>query len=382
MAEKMLRSVLTIEQEYNTAWDINNKYNTIYEMTNTDPEIYGLLNGIKDPIITALWKVDANGADKLETDIVTDMVMNRWDLPSLIEKALYFLDYGYMIFEKKFYNEHYYYVDLLERMPYSFIKWEYDFAETKIVQGTQQVGGETKVVPFKKLLVITNHRDSLSPEGHSILRPLYKSHILSQQVEVAAADGMTRNLMGIPTAAVPAQISKDDEDKILEELQALESKPNAAFIEKGGVELHIKGVEGNLPDPNALLTRFANEKVASQSAELLNLSTSNRGSRAAGTSLAPLYYMRVAAIAQKVVTALNSVINELGVMNFNSIVHPKLVCSGISAKDVVEKLYALAQVKDLFGGKDISSWLLDVLEIPNTENIAVETAAEPPKEEV
>jgi len=52
----------------NATWSGTTKYVTIFRMVNTSPTINSLLNAIKDPIRTAIWKVNPNGAEQKVVD--------------------------------------------------------------------------------------------------------------------------------------------------------------------------------------------------------------------------------------------------------------------------------------------------------------------------
>jgi hypothetical protein len=358
-------------KENNPDWKSNQRYSIIADMINTSSRVNGLLNSIKDPIKTAIWKVDPNGADQAVVDYVNEWVFDRLRYYKFLTNVLKFLDYGYMTFEKVYYvDEGKDWIDLQPRFPYTIIQWDIDTQKNKINGAIQAVAGGSVTIPFKRLFLIVNEPEGLTPIGKSILRSLYRDYILEDKITVAAATGLYRNLMGIPVANYPDSIAPDDEQKITEMLENVASSDNGYFAEKGDVHFRFQAVEGSLPKPDGLLTYLWQAMNSSQSANMLSLATSNRGSRAVGSSLAPPFYNRIAAIAKDISNSFQEVINEAVDMNFNTTVYPKLVASGITAKDFTEKAYAIAALRDFFQNLDpeqskaLTQYIFDAFEIP------------------
>ena len=343
------------------------KYRIIFDMRNTSPMIRGLLNAVKDPIKTAIWKINPNGAKKEIADYVNENFFIRTNFFEFLNYALYFLDYGYMAFEKEWIvDKGKYYLKLHPRMPFSIVFWTYDYKKGTVVSATQMTTSGTVDIPMKNLFLLINDRQTLNPEGQSILRPLYRAYVLSEEVEVATADGLKKNAMGIPIAQYPDNIDPDDEKKVENFLKGIYSSPNAYFMEKGDIHFRFQGVEGRTANPEPFLNKLNSDVFNSQSAGIFTLSTANRGSRAVGTTLAPPFYNRIASIASAMSYAINDLIKEMVDLNFKTDVYPKIMASGISAKDIVEKAYAIAAVKDFLQGVDITQYLLDGFEIPIT----------------
>jgi len=249
-------------------------------------------------------------------------------------------------------------------MPFTIVSWDYDTKKGEVLCANQITTNETVKIDYKNLLVISNNRQTLNPEGQSILRPLYRAFVLSEEVEVAAADGLKKNLMGIPIASVPDTIGEEDEKGIKTFLQGINSNPFAYAIEKGEVKIRFQGVEGQVADPAPFLNKLNSDINNSQLAGILSLSTSNRGSRAVGGTLAPPFYNRVAAISYALSRSLNELIKEMVNLNFTTEIYPTIVPSGISAKDIVEKAYAIAALRDELQGVDLREYLLNAFEIP------------------
>jgi hypothetical protein len=353
--------------ESNADWIGTTKYTTIQKMRRSSPQIEGLLNALKDPIRTAIWKIKANNTIDEIVKFVYDNFFVINNFGNNLEDVLLHLDYGYMPFEKEYVADMgKYWLKLHSRLPFSIVYWDYDYQKGIVNKCLQMTTAGTAEIPFEKLFIITNKKEGLSPEGTSILRPLYKNFILSQEVEVGSADGLLKNIMGIPVVTVPDQITPEDEEEIDTFMQKLNSSPNTYMKEKGDVKFRLQGVEGSLPDPEPFLDRMDNGMNNSQNAGMLNLSTTNRGSRAVGTTLAQPFYNRVAAIAKKIADSYNELIKEMVDLNFNTETYPTLVASGISAKDVSDKVYSLSQMKDFLGkyAPAIAEWLLDSYEIP------------------
>lgn len=353
--------------ESNADWTGTTKYTTIQKMRRSSPQIEGLLNALKDPIRTAIWKIKSNGATDEIVKFIHDNFFVVNNFGNTLEDALLHLDYGYIPFEKEYIADMgKYWLKLHSRLPFSIVYWDYDYQKGIVNKCLQITTAGSAEIPFEKLFIITNKKEGLSPEGTSILRPLYKNFILSQEVEVGSADGLLKNIMGIPVVTIPDQVTPEDEEEIDTFMQHLNSSPNTYMKEKGDVKFRLQGVEGSLPDPEPFLDRMDNGMNNSQNAGMLSLSTTNRGSRAVGTTLAQPFYNRVAAIAKKIADSYNELIKEMVDLNFNTEVYPTLVASGISAKDVSDKVYSLSQMKDFLGSyaPAIAEWLLDSYEIP------------------
>jgi len=361
-----------IRNDNNPNWTSNERFSIIADMINTSSRIEGLLNAIKDPIKTAIWKVKDNGASARVVKYVEDWLFNELNFYKLLNDVLKYLDYGSMIFEKVYVpKKGRHYIELQPRYPYTILTWNVDTEKNKIISVTQMTAGGSVEIPYKKLFLIVNDWEGLTPIGKPIVRTLYRDFVLEREITVAAATGLKRNLMGIPVAHYPDSITADDEKQILEMLQQITVSDKAYFAEKGDVEFRFQAIEGNLPKPDGLLDYLWQSTNASQSANMLSLATSNRGSRAVGNSLAPPFYNRIAAIARDISMAFNELIKEAVEINFNTDKYPTIVASGISAKDFSDKAYALAALKDVVLNdltpeekESLKTYIFEAFEIP------------------
>ena len=361
-----------LRNDINTQWTADERYQIIAEMINSSSRIEGLLNAIKDPIKTAIWKIKPNGASARIVKFVNDWIFNELDFYGQLNDILKYLDYGAMYFEKVYVPlKGKDYIYLQPRYPYTVISWNIDYEKNKIISMVQSVASGSVEIPYNKIFLIVNDWEGITPIGKSIIRSLYRDFVLEKDISVAAATGLKRNLMGIPVAHYPDSITEEDEKEIVQMLENITSTDAAYFAEKGDVQFRFQAIEGTLPRPDGMLEYLWQSTNASQSANMLSLASSNRGSRAVGTSLAPPFYNRIASIAKNITTAFNKLIKEAVDLNFNTDKYPSLVASGISAKDFTEKAYALAALKDvLFSNmtpeeqQNLKTYILEAFEIP------------------
>lgn len=294
-------------------WDDGERISTLqwpqsvdiyYRMPREDGRVTSLLQAITLPVRRTGWYLDPNGA----RDEVVEHVAQDLNLPILgadpaasttsaqrrprarfswaqhLQMALLQLQYGHSYFEQVYRvvgegaAKRYRLRKLAPRpqRTISKIYVERDGGLRSIVQNPPAFDGRTVYaptgieIPVHKLVAYVRDPEPGNWVGTSILRPAYKHWILKDDTLKAQSGGIRRNSMGVPVVTC----AKDDSEQVAraqEIASSFRAGNHAGVGLPPGWTLELKGVSGNLPDPQRAIEYNDKQIALAGLAHFLNL---------------------------------------------------------------------------------------------------------------
>jgi phage gp29-like protein len=244
---------------------------------------------------------------------------------------------------------------------------------------------EPVTIGVERLVAYVHEREGGRWQGTSLLRPAYKHWLLKDAALRTWSQTIERNGMGVPhyTAA--------DEEESLEAGQRLAQSYRAGNAAGGagphGSRMELLGVQGALPDIEALVRYHDQQIAASVLAQFMSLGqASGTGSYALGASFIDFFIMSLQSLAQLVAdTATQHIVEDLVDVNFGTEVQaPRVVFDpiGQNPSSVVAAVQALITAGAIFPDPSLDAFVRQLVGLPPKAPLPGATtpagAAEPP----
>ncbi len=303
-----------------------------YQRMRHDPTLTGIAAGYLHPIVKAPWHVDPAGASERATRAVADSLglpvlgevgTERPDRLGMRNRAVQWRDhlplaglsllFGHACFEP-FYRpdgDRALLAGLPERMPWTISRIHVDDATGEFLGITQGIDADqiqrylddVPEIPAGRLVWYVNAREGAAWQGRSVLRSSFGPWLLKQEALRVHATSLRRFGAGTPVmeaipgfTPTPAQVT-----------EAARAAQNVRVGDSGGVatpgfSLHIKGVEGTLPDALPFLRYLDEQMRVSALQSVLDLASTAHGSRALGDTFMDILGMALQSVAENLAT--------------------------------------------------------------------------------
>ncbi len=258
-----------IREEYLNAianWSTEVK---LYLEMRDDPIIGALTDAIKLPLQAASFDVEpaTGGApnDEAAAKWLWDTMNNMENQPwiSHAEDALECLDFGFALGEivlDKREDGRLWLKNIDPRGQESLNHWEYDKDERdKLVAFVQNDpnSGSTFTIPLAKCLHFKYRGRKGNPQGHSILRALYRPYKFARNLEDLEGIGIERDVGGMPYAKLTDDNFEDDDMADLKKaLKGLRRDEDVYLISPPGVDISAYGGGSKIYDVNQVIDRW------------------------------------------------------------------------------------------------------------------------------
>lgn len=248
-----------------------------------------------------------------------------------------------------------------------------------------------KIVPLPagNLIVLTHDKWGDEYTGVSLLRAAYKPWVFKEMLEKIAGIAFERYGVGIPVAYIPREHQKDSElaDSIETSLKNLRAGEQTYVIFPGpkqgssagaqnGYLLEIIGPAGGIPDFEAILRYFRAEIKGAMLVRFSEMGAQSGGNRATTDSLMEVYYNSLSATARYICEAMQPAIRRLVDLNYPDVQrYPKLVASGIQARNLLEFAQAiklLADAQFIVPDTPTRAWARDEADAPEEDSREVQ----------
>lgn len=290
-----------------------------YDKIRNDSQAAALQAGTDLPIRGFKWMVDPNGAEpdvyeRLAEDLalpikgITDEVdetATNFDHDEHLRHALLARVYGHMFFEQvgRIDDEGWFrYTKLAPRMPLTLmdIGVDKDGGLKSITQNIQrEAGAPPKPIPVDRLVAFVWDREGGNWAGRSAFRPLYPNFLLKSRLMRVDATKHERNGMGVPVArATQESVGRRALATASKLAQKLRVGQNAGAALPWGVDVDLKGVQGNLPDTLASIKYHDEAMARALLMMFLQLGQTESGSRALGSEFIDFFALSLHAIAK------------------------------------------------------------------------------------
>ena len=230
------------------------KASKVYLEMMDDSVVGALLDAIYTPLLATEFQItpatdttEDKNASKFLHKCLMDMSDMEWR--EHVEEALTMLAFGFslheIVLEKKD-DGKVYLRSLLPIGAETVRDWGDELDELgnfKVVRQQDPTTAKIYEAPKEKLLHFTFRGRKKNPEGHSLLRSVYRPWYFKKNLEVVEAIGVERDVGNVPIAELPEDIYLSDED--LEDLQknmeTFRVDEAAYFITPPGVKINAYG---------------------------------------------------------------------------------------------------------------------------------------------
>ena len=258
-----------IREEYLNALKNWSSEVKLYLEMKDDPLIGAQLDAIKLPLQAASFDVRpaSGGAPNDEAaaewlwDCMSNMSGQTWN--SHVEDALECLDFGFALGEivlEKRADGRLWLKNIDPRGQESLSRWQYDAVEIDKLEAFVQQDpntGATHEIPLAKCVHFTFRGRKGNPQGHSLLRALYRPYKFARNLEDLEAIGIERDVGGMPVAKLKEGGYEDNDITTLTAaLKGLRKDEEVFLIEPEGVDIRAYGGGSKIYDPNVVIDRW------------------------------------------------------------------------------------------------------------------------------
>lgn len=282
-----------------------------YSRMRTDPQISGVLAAYCLPIQRASWSLDPSGC----RDEVVQWCADQFGLPILgddpkptgarrrgllwgqhLKTALLAFVYGHMAFERVYTQSSSGLLEIdyvQERMPRTIAsihldaRGDIDYIKQHNVSGRS----ESPKIPASALVWYSHNREGANWVGRSLLRSSYAPWLIKHELWRVHATSVRRFGMGVPSVEAPPGATP---------AQVLEAQRLASAMRGGdqagaglppGFRLAITGITGSVPDALGFIKYLDQQITHSTLTGILDLGSTDHGSRALGDSFLDLFLL-------------------------------------------------------------------------------------------
>jgi len=348
---------------------------TYRRMRFSDPHIAGLRRAQNMPLMRAAASIepaDPDDKDAVEkADFIRRALLEDFPWRAFLSDTCLALDYGFAAFEIVWRIEAGEARFRLALRPASSIDpqdiYVKDGAIEKVVQHPE-TGGEFEI-PGEKLVWFCHDKEGDAFTGRPILRPMYKPWKIKEELEVELPI-LLRKLGGIPDITTVGEPPKDERDKLDEAGANFGVVSEAFFRHTDDVTVQLLTGSADVGDLLEAIKERNTEITAVCQAQVLDLGTSNSGSRALGTTLGDMFADSIQAQAsykEDVLNAKGGLIHQAIAYNFPSDDNlPKLRFGNVQKADMRAMAAALLQFSQAFGTLDAETeeWARRELNMP------------------
>lgn len=363
-----------INEEFNPELTFPHSIEVYDRMRKGDGTVSGLLEAIKQPIISAKWGIRPASEDEKDVEIanfITYALFSRLNFKGFLEEALTYNDFGFKYFEKVFvrdkedpkYPDFIFWKAFASRLQSAHYKWTIDGKDWKdghpagvtqqLVGATDEigVGGDTHpTIPWEKLILFTRKREGDNFEGISCLRSAYKHWYYLDMLYKVASVSAERYGVGFPWAKLKAGAGKATESKVDEMLANVRSQ------EQSYVRINSDVEEWGIMTPNGdakagaiqnLIDHHAKKLYESVLAGFLNLTSGDGGSNAMSRDQSSFFLRGLHSQAEYIREIVQDHIEELVRINFQQVEKfPTLTVTNIGTVSIDEIVNAIVSAKN------------------------------------
>ena len=389
-----------IREEYLNAiknWSTEVK---LYLEMRDDPICGALVDAIKLPLQAASFDVEPapGGAPNDEAaaewlwDTMNNMENQTWI--SHAEDALECLDFGFALSEitlDKRDDGRLWLKNIDPRGQESLNRWEYDKDERdKLIAFIQNDpnSGSTFTIPLAKCLHFTYRGRKGNPQGHSILRALYRPYKFARNLEDLEGIGIERDVGGMPYAKLTDDNFEDEDlEDLKKALKGLRKDEDVYLISPPGVDISAYGGGSKIYDVNQVIDRWHKITLMRFFAQFLILGMGTVGTQSLVKGSQDFFTLVLEAVQRYLLETWNLQLVPY-IFNFNAWSgisgYPKIVWEKPGKVDLNALITALNTAKGagIFTPTDIDEdhirSLGDLPELPEEERGAPRDVEQPP----
>lgn len=361
-------------------------------MMKQDAQVKAVLRAVTLPVQQARWRLDPRSApDEVVQFVATNVglpIVGISDEPPQVTRerdrfswnqhlawALKCTGYGHMFFEQVYRldGNRAYIRKLAPRWPQTIqaINTADDgglvSVEQRALYRPGRVNVEPVVIGVERLVAYVHEREGGRWHGSSLLRPAYKHWLLKDAALRTWSQTVERNGMGVPHYTAAEEEDSLEAGRLL--AQSYRAGSAAGGAGPHGSRMDLLGVQGALPDIEALVRYHDQQIAASVLAQFMSLGqASGTGSYALGASFIDFFIMSLQSLAQLVAdTVTQHVIEDLVDVNFGEDVPaPRVVFDpiGQNPSSVVAAVQALITAGAIFPDPSLDAFVRQLVGLP------------------
>lgn len=280
---------LSPSQDYNELLNPPQSYDVYDKMRRGDGTVAASLAVLKQPLLNADWYIEPASDSVEDKDIAAFIEQNlkeglniSWR--AVLQQIFLHFDYGNAPFEKvwRIENGMVHLRKLAFRHPKTITKWETDDhgGLKGIVQTTSPTYTETPI-DVSKLIVFINDLEGANFHGTSILRAAYKHWYYVDNLERVEAIAIEKRGQGVDTIMLDTEA--DDQRRLDAERAAMTMHGHEKMYYVGVKdrnEYEVKGIQGDVLNPDPAIQRHQLAIVRSMITEFLTMGSGSTGSLA------------------------------------------------------------------------------------------------------
>lgn len=321
---------------------------TTYGRMRHDPQLTAVLNAYNLPISNAPWAVDPAGC----RDEVAQMVADDLGLPILgvdtepgparrrgvrweehLRLALLHLVFGHMPFEQVY--------DIIggrarlsvlsERMPQTIA--EIQVLPDGSLKGIKQYASGTGLIPAKNMVWYVHAREGAAWQGRSMLRAAFGAWLLKHETWRVHATSIRRFGMGVPGVEAPAGATPQQVLQAQQMASAARVGDQSGLGMPPGFKFTLTGMTGQVPDALAFIHYLDAQMAQMALASVLNLESSQHGSRALGDVFVELLIASQNAVAGRMASTATGLSVQMVDYNWgDGEPAPRIVCGDAGSR--------------------------------------------------
>lgn len=378
--------------EYNSDLKFPKSIDIYDQMRKGDATVKAALLSVKLPIRAANYFFEPASEDKKDLDILEkceEQFFRKTKIINIVEDMCTALDFGFSIFEKVYEIKDgmVFFKKIAPRVQDSIISWETNSGEDGICQQAMKEGTWQLIdIPMSKLFIFSFEKEGDNLEGVSILRAAYKHWYYKENAYKIEAIAAERNGVGVPVVRVNKTLTSEEEDEILLILRNLRANEDACIIEKGGddVQFRFESPNGQF-DFEKFILHHDRQIVKSVLAQFLELGVT-KGAMSLSDSHSNLFYQSLDSIADKIVEALQTLVDEFVLLNYGTGVEaPTLKHSDIgerSFNDFSLALERLSKAGLITPDESTEEYIRKLLDLPEREEMEEDEEEIPVEEKI
>lgn len=326
------------------------------QMRRSDATVRAALAAIKQPVLSAVFEVDAASDDAKDIevrDFVKHDLFEMLPWKKVLGEILTFLEFGHDVHELVFEpmdvlgKRRIALTKLAYRKQTTIQKWETEDKQPGITQFTGF--GDRYSIPIEKLVRFTLQQEGDNYEGISILRAAYKHWHIKDKLYKIDAVGHEKHALGVLDITYGKGVSEEQKKKAREAARNMRANEQSFVEHTEGITFQFMDMKANtLRDMKPSIEHHDRQIMKNVLAQFLELgggSGSGSGSRAVSEDHSRLYMLSVQEIAGLIVNTLQKyVINRLVDLNFTVSEYPKLRVEKISDDNIQIMSEALAKL--------------------------------------
>lgn len=382
----------------NTAALIWPQTNLTYARMRNEPQIAAILAVYFLAIQRARWTVDGDGC----RDVVTQQIADDLGLPvkgtddetpsgarrrkfcwgdhlrvSLLDQV-----YGHMFFEQDWMQTDgmWRLNQVQERMPQTVAELHLNSDGTLAsLEQHAEIAGKPPIISTSNnaLVYYVNEREGSNYFGRSKLRPSYPAWLIKDQVMRVHATSIRRFGLGVPGVEAPTGATPNQVLEAARLASTFKASDQAGHGMPPGFKFTLTGMTGSVPDAVAFLAYLDQQMTRSTLTSLLDMPTSQRGSRALGeTIMDVMVYAQQAVANEHAAIGTSQIVVPLVDANWGEDEPAPQICVGDVGADLeltAQDINFLTQWGALTNDPELEGWIRQRYGLPALDPAAPRT---------